>query len=429
METIQVDALVIGAGAAGLIGALEIALTGRSVAIVEAKERTGGRMFTVMENGLAVDLGAEFVHGNLPLTQELANKAGAKMTPVKGSIWQHKDGKIEEQEDFIEDYADLEKKFRGLQGDKTVARFLEEDLAGERYAELRFSLKNYVEGYYAADTTRSSTEALCEELKKGDEEQYRLEGGYRVLVDYLEKECRKHGVSFYLSQPVSQLQWKRGGAVAFTEKNTFRSSKMLITVPLGVLQRNGITFFPALPEIKTAAQSLGFGHVVKIVLQFEDAFWKNKELTSGKDLSDLNFLFSGETIPTWWTHHPKEDNVLVGWLGGPRAEALQMLTPEDLTAKAVYSLGKIFNLDVLHLQQKLLKAHFYNWSADPYVGGAYSYEVVNGEEAIHTLQQPVAETLFFAGEGLHHGPQIGTVEGAFQNGRDAARRLVASFER
>ena len=48
METIHVDALVIGAGAAGLIGALEMALTGRSVAVVEAKELTGGILFSVL---------------------------------------------------------------------------------------------------------------------------------------------------------------------------------------------------------------------------------------------------------------------------------------------------------------------------------------------------------------------------------------------
>jgi monoamine oxidase len=428
MENSSFDALVIGAGASGLVAALEIALTGRRVAVIEAKDRAGGRVYTFREKDLLVELGAEFVHGNLPLTEGLLKKAGAELVPVKGSIWQHRDGQLGEQGDFIEDYSALQKKFKSLEGDKPVAQFLQEDLAGEKYEPLRSSLKNYVEGYYAADTSKSSTRALCEELTTGDEEQYRVEGGYQVLINYLEEKCREKGVQFFLSQPVLQLQWKEGEAIAITEKGSFQGRKLLVTVPLGVLQKEGITFFPALPAVKKAVQRLGFGHVIKLVMQFEDSFWKDQSLTDNKDLSDAGFLFSGETIPTWWTHHPKEDAVLIGWLGGPKAERLHLLTKEELVSKAIFSLSRIFNLDVLHLQQKLAAAHCYNWSADPHFGGAYAYEVVNGDEAIRTLQQPVHDTLFFAGEGLHPGPQIGTVEGALVNGRDAAHRLIASFE-
>jgi monoamine oxidase len=427
MESLSFDVLVIGAGAAGLVAAWEVALTGRTVAIIEAKERTGGRMYTISENAVAIDLGAEFVHGNLPQTKQFLQKADAKMVPVKGSIWHHKDGRLGEQEDFIDDYSDLEKRFKRLKEDKPVSQFLNEDLRGEKYEDLRFSLKNYVEGYYAADTTKASTRALCEELTKGDEEQYRIEGGYQVLVNFLEQQCRGKGGQFYFSQPVSQLHWKEGQAVAITERGTYKANKALITVPIGVLQQEAITFFPALPQIKKAAQQLGFGHVIKLVLQFEDPFWRDRSLTNGKNLSDLNFLFSEEAIPTWWTHHPKEDKLLIGWLGGPRATAMQFLKEEEVVQKGIYALSKIFNLDVLHLQQKLKKGHFYNWSADPHFRGAYSYEVVGGNDAIKIMQEPVNATLFFAGEGLHSGPQIGTVEGALVNGREVAHRLIASF--
>lgn len=427
METISYDAVVVGAGAAGLLGALEIALTGRSVAVLEAKDRAGGRMHTMLENGLAVELGAEFVHGNLPITKQLLQKAGAKQVPVNGSIWQHKNGKIGEQHDFISDYDALEKKFREVKEDKPVAQFLAENLQGAKDEDLRFSLKNYVEGYYAADTNKASTLALCEELTKGEEEQFRVEGGYRLLVTYLEEQCRAHGVTFFFSEPVLQLHWKENEVTAFTEKGSYKSRKVLITVPVGVLQKEAITFFPALPEITKAVQQLGFGHVLKLVLQFEDAFWKEKSVNGGNDLSDLNFLFSAEAVPTWWTHHPKTDNVLVGWLGGPRAAAMQFLTKEEVVQKGIHALSKIFSLDVLHLQQKLQAAHWYNWSADPFSCGAYSYEVVGGNEAIRVMQEPVAGSIFFAGEGLHPGPEIGTVEGALASGRETAHRLIAAF--
>ncbi len=96
-------------------------------------------------------------------------------------------------------------------------------------------------------------------------------------------------------------------------------------------------------------------------------------------------------------------------------------------AKAVASLSTVFNLDVVRLQQKLLNVQYNNWSADAHFCGAYSYGVVGGVESIKTLQQPVEQTLFFAGEGLHPGPEIGTVEGALQSGSETARRLILSF--
>ncbi|RYZ51759.1 MAG: FAD-dependent oxidoreductase, partial [Chitinophagaceae bacterium] len=376
MERTAFDVLIIGAGAAGLIAALEVALTGRRVALVEAKDRIGGRIATHTGGLYPVEMGAEFVHGNLPLTKHFLEKAGAETYPVGGSIWQHKNGSLQKQEDFIEDYKTLEKKCRELQGDKPVENFLNDDLSGSGQEELRFSLRNYVEGYYAADPRNASTRALCTELTKEDEEQYRIWQGYGKLVAYLEKECREHGVQFFLGQPVLQVQWKKDHAAIITEKETFTASKLLVTVPVGVLQQEAITFFPALPDINRAVQVLGFGHVVKIVFRFDAAFWRSATVTQGKDLSNLGFLFSEAAVPTWWTHFPDERPVLTGWLAGPRAAEAQLLTKEEVVQKALNSLQRIFGVDKLQLEQRVEEVHTYNWSADPFACGAYSYETV-----------------------------------------------------
>jgi len=428
MESKTFDVVVVGAGSAGLIAALEIVLTGKSVAVIEAKENAGGRIFTVYNgNGYPVELGAEFVHGNLPVTKELLKKAGVKITTVKGSIWQYKEGRLAKQEDFIDDYSDLEKKFKELKQDIPVAEFLSAHIAGSKYEELRFSLKNYVEGYYAADLKKASTFSLRDELTKSDDEQYRIEGGYQQLVNYLEQRCKDKGVQFFFSQPVLQLHWKKSNVEAVTVQNSVRAKKALITVSVGVLQNGGIEFFPALPEKKLAAQNLGFGHVIKTILSFDDAFWKDKEFTAGKDLTDLNFLFSAEQIPTWWTQHPKKQAILVGWLGGPRANAFDTVNKENVIQKALYSLSQIFNMDVLHLLQNLKGGQMHNWSADPHFCGAYSYEVVNGNDFMQTILKPVDNTVYFAGEGLHEGSEIGTVEAALSSGRTVAYQLIANF--
>lgn len=428
MQKNQFDVIVIGAGAAGLMAALEIALTGRTVGVAEAAERCGGRMNTVYtKETYPIELGAEFVHGDLPITLDLLKKAGAKTTAVRGSFWQHKEGRLCPQEDTVEDQNILEKKFGELKEDIPVAAFLSTHLAGDKFEALRFSLENYVQGYYAADPARSSTFALRDELSEGAEKNYRIEGGYQKLVDYLEAQCRNKGVQFFFSETVKKVSWKKDEAVVETGKNLYTASKVLLTVSVGVLAAERIAFAPALPDKVAAAKRLGFGRVVKVILEFEAAFWKDKSLTNGKDVSDLNFLFSEEAIPTWWTQHPKKEAVLVGWLGGPGAEAFASSDKTAVEQKALSALSRIFNLDVLHLSQKLRSSHFYNWQSDPHVCGAYSYEVVNGEALQKTVLLPADDTVYFAGEGLHHGSEIGTVEAALQSGQTVARDLIAAF--
>jgi monoamine oxidase len=428
MEQHKFDVLVIGAGAAGLIAALELALTGKSVCIIEAKDKAGGRIQTVYTPGnYPVELGAEFVHGDLPVTKELLKKAGAKIYTVGGSIWQNKNGKLTEQEDLVDDYSDLDKKFKEVKEDITVAEFFSTHLAGDNYEKLRFDLQNYVQGYYAADIKKVSTFALRDELQEGDDVQYRIEGGYRQLVDYLEQQCREKGVQFFFSQPVKTLHWTKNAVAANTGTTSFEARKVIVTVSIGVLQSDGIHFSPALPAKNAAAKALGFGHVIKVILHFEDAFWKDKKLTGNKELSDLNFLFSEETIPTWWTQHPKEKAVLVGWLGGPNSKAFDTVQEEDVLKQALAALSNIFGIDVLHLSQKLSNSYWYNWGRDPYFLGAYSYEVVNGEAFMKTILEPKDETIYFAGEGLYHGPEIGTVEAALNSGRSVAQQLIMAY--
>lgn len=424
----EYDVLVIGAGAAGLMAALELALAGRKVVVLEAHEKAGGRIRTVYsEHGHPIELGAEFVHGKLPITKELAKKAQARLYEVKGSIWQRKDGILQKQEDFIEDFSRLEEAWKGLEQDLPVKDFLETCLQGSKYEELRFTLQNYVEGYYAADISKASLFALREELTKADDEQYRTEGGYKVLVDYLERECKRKGVQFLFQHSVLQLHWKNGAVNAVSSNGSILAKKALITVSIGVLQKVGITFSPALTTKTDAAKHLGYGHVVKTNFLFEKAFWKEKHLTHNKDLSQLNFLFSEETIPTWWTQHPKEVPLLTGWLGGPGAMALSTLEKDALLRKALHSLSTIFGVDILQLEQMLAERQIYNWSADPYFEGAYSYAVIDGEKYMNEILQPVDSTLYFAGEGLHNGPEIGTVEAAFKSGRAVAQQLIAGF--
>lgn len=361
------DVMVIGAGAAGLMAALELAQAGKRTAIIEARDRIGGRILTISDNHfqLPVEGGAEFVHGDLKMWHLLLKKAGAKLYEVAGDIWQNNNGNIEKQQGFIEDYSTLEKKIKKLKHDLPVSEFLQTSLQGQELDELRFSLKNYVEGYYAADTARASTLAMKEELNKSSDKQYRIEGGYGQLIQYLYEQCKNNGVNFILSQPVRKIEWVKDDVQVTTNQQNFTSRKVLITVSIGVLQSGNISFSPEIQQKIVAAKQLGYGAVAKIILQFEDPFWNKREFTHGKDLSRLSFSFSDAVIPTWWTYYPKDVAMITGWSGGPNADRLEDLSDQEILDKALRSLSQIFSISTADLKKKLKASQVFNWSKDP----------------------------------------------------------------
>src|SRR6185436_8827660 len=148
---------------------------------------------------LPVELGAEFIHGKLDPTFSLLKKASAPPYIVTSDIWKNEDGHIEEINDFIEDPKLLSRQFKKLEHDVSVSHFIENYLQEDQFEDVRFTLKNYVEGYYAADTLKSSTFSLRDDLQGSHEKQYRAEGGYGKLVNYLYEEGLKYGVEFFLS--------------------------------------------------------------------------------------------------------------------------------------------------------------------------------------------------------------------------------------
>ena len=88
--------LVIGAGAAGLMAARELAHAGKRVTILEARERCGGRIdpLPLTEFGYPAEGGAEFVHGAAPVTRALMREAGVALSPMGGARWSARNGAL-----------------------------------------------------------------------------------------------------------------------------------------------------------------------------------------------------------------------------------------------------------------------------------------------------------------------------------------------
>src|SRR2546423_8420616 len=105
------------------------------------------------------------------------------------------------------------------------------------------------------------------------------------------------------------------------------------------------------------------------------------------------------------------------------------LNDDERLQKAIYSLSEIFNNDVMHLRQQLKAWHISDWMSDPFSCGAYSYEVVNGMKEKAIIREPINNSIFFAGEGLYDGIEIGTVEAALISGRDIAQQIIANYDK
>jgi len=414
------DIIIIGAGAAGLLAMKDLLAAGYSVCMLEAAAVAGGRIATINENGFdgPVETGAEFVHGKLPLTLALLEEANIAYLPVEGKMIAVQNGEWKKNQAHDKHWKAFMRQLGKLKTDMSIAAFLEAYFPGPPYAGLHEAVRHYSEGFDLAAITKASAMAAHREWSNEAETQYRIPGGYTQLINFLLKECQHPHAALHFSTCAAEITYnKESVAVLTNDKRQFDAAALLITVSAGVLQSGTLKFVPALDHnYADAIQQLGFGSVIKILLQFTRPFWK-------KYASDPGFLLSDETIPTWWTQLPVENNLLTGWLGGPAATIKSGDSEESLLQSSLLSLSAIFHLSVTELQQELVHYKISCWHNHPYVKGGYSYMTVDSVNAKKILEHPVNGLIFFAGEALYRGESQGTVEAALQSGRMAAKMI------
>src|SRR6266853_769132 len=206
--------VVVGAGAAGLMTARELARAGKRVTILEARDRCGGRIYTLPteEFGYPAEGGPEFVHGAAPLTRALMREAGLALQPRGGTRWSTRSGALSPDESSMPHAGRFYQALSEVKADLPIAEFLEMHFAGRQYDELRRSITRTVEGYDAADPHRFSTLALRDEwTSRDDGEHGRIAEGYAALIEYLASECRREGAALHLGAAVAAIDRAPGG--------------------------------------------------------------------------------------------------------------------------------------------------------------------------------------------------------------------------
>ncbi|MFT4117948.1 flavin monoamine oxidase family protein [Bradyrhizobium sp.] len=412
--------VVVGAGAAGLMAARELARAGKRVTILEARDRCGGRIHPLpaAQFGYAADGGAEFVHGEAPVTRALLHEAGLSLQAIEGTQRSFDGTKLLREIHHDPHEAELHAALNDLKDDLTVADFLRRHFAADEYARMRHSIRRMVEGYDAADPERASTLALREEwMNGGHGMQARIVGGYGALVAFLAAECRGHGVAIRFGAVVSAIEAGRGAVVRCTGGEVFACDDVILTVPLPLLRE--IALPEAVREKASAADDIGFGNVVKILLRFTRPWWRD----GAADLDDLTFLLSDETIPVWWTQRPAEHPVLTGWFGGPRTAELSGLDAQDLVDAGIDSLAAMFARPRDDIARSVVAAIAANWARDPFARGAYSWATPR-TRAAQTILARADGPVLFSGEALYRGRDMGTVEAALASGLETAETIL-----
>jgi monoamine oxidase len=441
MPDLQSDVLILGAGVAGLAAAARLSHAGLRVTVLEARDRVGGRVLTLhpADANVAIELGAEFVHGRPPEIFELIKDAGIDARKITGEpfcsnhaalgrcdFW----GKIEKVLELMPKDAPPELSF-----EQFIASLDKNPDAADIRDDDKFAACNYVRGFHAAHPEEISVQSLVEGMEAEEEidgdSQFRLPKGYDQIVTALQKRVVSGGAHVELNTTVTHVEWKMGSvdvdALQGGNKPVRFSAPVLInTLPLGLLQAGTVTFNPCFDK-QEAMSKLRVGHVVRVPMLFRSHFWTNLK-ADGRSLDRMSFLFSHDRVfPTWWALRPMAAPVLVGWSPANAAEQLSTHSDAEICREAVAALARVMHLPVAEIEDQLLSAHVHNWQTDPFSLGAYSYVAVGGREVQREFARPIAETLFFAGEATNSDGYHGTVHGAIATGYRAAAEVLASL--
>jgi monoamine oxidase len=403
------------------MAARELTRAGRRVVVLEGSHRTGGRVLTLYETraGVPIELGAEFVHGDAPVTTRLLDEARLATVPVSGEHVRSDDGELTPQGPI---WARMARVFalmsKRRKTDRSFQDFLDTRPGGARLARDRELADAFVQGFDGADPALISERSLAEQGNptEGAATARRVVNGYAALIVHLAREVA--GV-VRLETLARRVEWSDAGVRVVDVGGTVHSARaVIVALPLPMLQDGVLRFEPEIPALRRAANHLVMGHVARVCVVARDRFWEPKT-------RELSFVHAPRRpFTVWWTQHPIQAPMLVGWAGGPAAHELTRRGAiEDV---ALAELAHVFRMRRARAESVVESIHWHDWSNDPLVRGAYSYVGVGGVSAPRTLARSVAGRVFMAGEATD-AETGGTVEAALASGERAAKAVLRAL--
>lgn len=428
--------IVVGAGMSGLCAARALHDSGRSVVVIEARDRLGGRTWTDSVGRAQVDLGGAWMHGigETPL-RAVADAAGLQYSPQLLEPDDYYDGQRGERPHFVaglqilgivEEYdpeeldASADPRASVADGIQEFLRSREQELDPTMAAWVQFAL----EELHSDEAGRMDRQSLVggydaewpwnQTFGDVDDEDYVIDGGYRMLVDFL-----ADGLNIRLNSPVTHIEHNEDGVVVRTQEESLAGSHVIVTIPLGVLKANAIEFVPPLPvDKRRAIERTGFGVYEKVILSYDENFWSSS--------IGVTSYFAGTGVDRAWplfidmSEFAGAPTLVCLYSGHFGQKTQDTLDDAAIVAGATAAVAELCGESI----PEPVASFVTRWRSDPFARGSYSYASIDTLEGDRDLlAAPVGERLLFAGEATS-AAVYATVDGALTSGLREARRLV-----
>lgn len=404
----EVDVAIVGAGAAGIAAAHRLVGLRRSVLLIEALPRLGGRAHTLMAGGFPQDMGCGWLHSaeRNPLAA-LAQARGEAIDRSEGA-WRRQLGDIDfparDQEKAWAAYEHLKDRLRrdppasDRAGD-AVAR-------DDRWRPYLDALSGYVNGTELDQL--SAADFLAYEDAAGDHN-WRLPSGYGAFIAGLGT-----GVPARLGTSVQAISEDKD-VVLETDQGTIHARAAIVTVSTTVLGKGAIRFAPALDDHLQAATRLPLGLADKVLLSVAEP----ERVPAESHL--LGAIDRAETGSYYL--RPFGRPLIEAFLGGACARALEGAGEAAAVAFAIEELRDLLGAE---FARGLTPLAVTRWGREQTIGGSYSHACPGHAAARSVLARPPSTRLAFAGEAC--SPQdFSTAHGAWQSGIAAADWIERSL--
>jgi monoamine oxidase len=435
--------IVAGAGLAGLTAAYDLAAMGADVTVVDARERVGGRVWTIHEgftDRQHAEAGGDMIESGQKTIRELASSLDLKLTRIlrggfgyarvdplgrprvmKRTIGRGWDRLSSALEPWTTSYKLTEQRWdspiAANIARRSVAQWLDENGADDELRATAAALR----GFFLADPEELSLIALVDQFSSSDQtgpfEMYRIVGGNDRLPATL---AAKLGTRVRLGTELVAVS-VRGQHVHATVKHqrtaaTMTSDYLVLALPASVLRR--VPIVPALPAMQhQAIASLQYGRATKTLLQFDRRFWRAPG-TPRAFGSPLPFgaLWEGNE------EQAGKPGIMTLLAGGAASDATQAVVASEGMEKFASSLSWIGNGPA-----RLLASRQVVWEADPLARGGYAFFGPAFDPSLRDwLARPYGR-LFFAGEHTSVRWQ-GYMNGAVETGRRAALEVRSTVQ-